>query len=283
MNGAVPPPPSTPSYLGASPPPPPPPFGSGLGGGVQQSGGGVQQSGGDDDDPARQLFSVGGEPPEEPPHGPGGAADQRQRRRPERDLLNDPWGALERGRRSLPQLKLGSTWRQSNILEMRQTLEDWLNKCTFSIATWRNGAQSYWLHDVVAEARERHNSWLKSSPEARAAIEPEFILGDRNCIPEATNVVESCLRVELFEAIPKQFADCCVRRGYCTAMLIIWYVLKQIVLPDDISEVSMQKDAERTSDTTEDCTVHDRSSQTVVDRCAAQIEFVHQDRATHPS
>ena len=148
-----------------------------------------------------------GDPPEDPPQGSGGVADQRQRRRPERDLLNDTWGALERGKRSLPQLKLGSTWKQNNILEIRQTLEDWLNKCTFSIATWRHGAQSYWLHEVVAEARERHKSWLKSSPEARAAIEPEFILGDRNCIPDAMNVVESCLRVELFEAIPKQFAD----------------------------------------------------------------------------
>ena len=245
--------PQTPAQLlGLPPPPPPPPPGSGsggvlqhLGGGAQRSGGGAEQSGGgDDDDPSRRLFPAD-EPPEEPSLMVTGGCRRfqtNQRRRPEKDLVNDPWGALERGKRSLPQLKLGSTWKQNNILEIRQTLEDWLSKCTFSIATWRHGAQSYWLQDVVAEAREQHSSWLKSSPEARAASEPEFILGDRNCIPDAMNVVESCLRVELLEAIPKQFAASCVRKGYCTAMLIIWFVFKQMVLPDDISEVSMQKE-----------------------------------------
>ena len=31
------------------------------------------------------------------------------------------------------------------LVDMRQLLEDWLNKSTFAIATWRGDAQRYWL------------------------------------------------------------------------------------------------------------------------------------------
>ena len=30
--------------------------------------------------------------------------------------------------------------------------------------------------------------------------------------------------------------------GYCTAELIAWYVMKQLILPPDINEVTMQKE-----------------------------------------
>ena len=33
-----------------------------------------------------------------------------------------------------------------------------------------------------------------------------------------------------------------MRHGYCTAELIVWYVMKQLTLPPDINEVTMQKE-----------------------------------------
>ena len=44
------------------------------------------------------------------------------------------------------------------------------------------------------------------------------------------------------DALPKSIADACMRHGYCTAELIVWYVLKQLILPHDINEVTMQKE-----------------------------------------
>ena len=43
-------------------------------------------------------------------------------------------------------------------------------------------------------------------------------------------------------AVPKSIADACMRHGYCTAELIVWYVMKQLILPPDINEVTMQKE-----------------------------------------
>ena len=68
------------------------------------------------------------------------------------------------------------------------------------------------------------------------------ILGDRKHIPEAQNAVESVLRTELLDAILKSLADACMRHGYCTAELLVWYVMKQLILPPDINEVTMQKE-----------------------------------------
>ena len=42
--------------------------------------------------------------------------------------------------------------------------------------------------------------------------------------------------------MPKSLADARMRHGYCTAELIIWYILKQLILPPDINEVTMQKE-----------------------------------------
>ena len=44
---------------------------------------------------------------------------------------------------------------------------------------------------------------LKFTPSQRASLEPAYILGDRKNIPEAQNAVESVLRTELLDAIPK--------------------------------------------------------------------------------
>ena len=74
-------------------------------------------------------------------------------------------------------------------------------------------------------------------PSQRVSLEPAYLLGDRRHIPEAQNAVESVLRTELLDAIPKSIAEACMRHGYCTAELIVWYVMKQLILPPDILTV----------------------------------------------
>ena len=123
---------------------------------------------------------------------------------------------------------------------MQQMLEVWYDKSTFAMATWRGDAQRYWLIQVLDLARARHDQGLQSTPSQRATLEPAYILGDRKHIPEAPNAVESVLRTELLEVIPKTFADARMRHGYCTAELLVWYVMKQLTLPPDINEVTMQ-------------------------------------------
>ena len=125
---------------------------------------------------------------------------------------------------------------------MQQIPESWYDKSTFAIATWRGDAQRYWLTQVLNCARSKRDVWLQSSASQRAGLEPAYILGDRKHIPEAQNAVESVLRTELLDAIPKSIADARMRHGYCTAELIVWYVMKQLILPLDISEVTMQKE-----------------------------------------
>ena len=88
----------------------------------------------------------------------------------------------------------------------------------------------------------RHDQWLQSAPDQRASLEPAYILGDRKLIPEAVSAAESVLRTELPDAMPKTIADSRMRHGYCTAELIIWYIMKQLVLPPDVNEVTKQKE-----------------------------------------
>ena len=137
---------------------------------------------------------------------------------------------------------LPSNYKACSTLEMRQLLESWYDRCTFAVATWRGDAQRYWLTEILDCARNRHDRWLQSTPSQRASLEPAYILGDRKNIPEAQNAVESVLRTELLDAIPKTIAKACMRHGYCTAELIVWYVMKQLILPHDIKEVTMQRE-----------------------------------------
>ena len=118
----------------------------------------------------------------------------------------------------------------------------WYDRSTFAIATWRGDAQRYWLTQVLEPARIRHDQWLQSTPAQRATLEPAYILGDRKHIPEAASAVESLLRTELLEVIPKPLAEACMQHGYCTAELIVWYIMKQLILPPDVNEVTMQND-----------------------------------------
>ena len=87
-----------------------------------------------------------------------------------------------------------------------------------------------------------HGTGMISGLTALHHSEPVYILGDRKHIPEAQNAVESVLRTELLDVIPKSIADACMMRGYCTADLIVWYAMKQLILPHDINEVTMQKE-----------------------------------------
>ena len=174
---------------------------------------------------------TGGTPPSTPPGIPHSGRH------------SDPWAPpLDRSRKALPKLSLPSNYKNCSILDTQQILKAWYDKSTFAIATWRGDAQKYWFTQVLDYARSRHDQWLQSTPSQRASLEPAYILGDRNRIPEAQNAVESVLRTELLDAIPKSIADACMRHGYCTAELIVWYVTKQLTLPPDINKVTTQRE-----------------------------------------
>ena len=134
---------------------------------------------------------------------------------------SDPWAPLGRSRKALPKLSLPSNYKNCSVLDMQKILEAWYDESTFAIATWRGDAQRYWLTQVLDCARSRHDQWLQSTPSQRASLEPAYFLGDRKHIPEAQNAIESVLRTELLDAIPKSIADACMRHGYCTAELIV--------------------------------------------------------------
>ena len=178
------------------------------------------------------------QPPPPPPQQSGGASQPSGHP----GAPSGPQSAHQAHRKSLPQFKLPSNYKSCSILDMQQMLEDGFNKLTFAIATWRGDAQRYWLDQVLETARAWHEQWLQNSPEQRASLEPAYILGDRKLIPEAVNAVESVLRTELLDVIPKPIADSCMRHGYCTAELIIWYIMKQLILPPVVNEVTKKKE-----------------------------------------
>ena len=83
---------------------------------------------------------------------------------------------------------------------------------------------------------------LRDGSSSTATLEPALILGDRKHVPEAPSAVESVLRTELLDVIPKSLAEASMRHGYCIAELIVWYIMKQLILPPDVNEVTMQKE-----------------------------------------
>ena len=91
-------------------------------------------------------------------------------------------------------------------------------------------------------ARARHDQWLQSAPDERANLEFAYMIGYRKLLPEAVSAVESVLRTELLDAIPKTIADACMRHVSYTAELILWYIMKQLILQPDVNEVTMQKE-----------------------------------------
>ena len=98
------------------------------------------------------------------------------------------------------------------------------------------------ITQVLEPALIRHDQWLQSTPAQRATLDPAYILRGRKRIPEATNAVEIVLRTELLEVIPKPLPEASMRHGYCTAELIVWYIMKQLILPPDVNEVTVQKE-----------------------------------------
>ena len=179
----------------------------------------------------------------------------------------NPWTPLDRSRKALPQFKLLSNYKSRRILDTRQMLEDWYNKSTLAIATWRGDAQKYWPDQVLKPARLRHEQWLQSTPDRRASPEPAYILGDHKLTPEAANAVESVLRTELLDAIPKPMAEACVRQGCCAVELIIWRIVQQLILPPDRCQRS--DSAEGDPNLAESPSIHPGSGVQVARRNAA--------------
>ena len=66
-----------------------------------------------------------------------------------------------------------------------------------------------------------------------------------------------------------------MRHGYCTAELIVWYTMKQLMLPPDVNEVTMQQEI-LTPPRVPPATLDQAS---MVRRDAASIASMHQDEA----
>ena len=96
---------------------------------------------------------------QEEPGQPGGhpGAPSGHQPLPQAQRPIDPWTPLDRSRKSLPQFKLPSNYKSRSILDTQQMLEDWYNKSTVAIATWRGDDQRYWLDQVLETARARHD------------------------------------------------------------------------------------------------------------------------------
>ena len=212
--------------------------------GSHGSGGAQPPGGGPGGNPGGNSAPPGSTPPQQSGGAgtPGGNPPTTPPVLPPSSRSIDPWASLDRSGKPLPKLSLPSNYKSCSILDTQQLLEVWYDRSTFAIATWRGDAQRYWLTQVLDRARARRDQWLQSSPAQSATLEPVYILGDRKHFPDAQNAVESVLRTEFLEVIPKTIADACMRHGYCTAELIVWYVTKQLILPPDINEVAMQKE-----------------------------------------
>ena len=241
-------------------PPPPPPGGGNPGG---NAGGSTppgqtppQQSGG--------AGCPGGTPPTPPglPHS---------------GRYSDPWvhwidpGKLYRSSHCPPTIRVATYWTCNRFWKHGMISQHSPSHCD-------GDAQRHWLTQALDCARSKHDTWLQSTPSQRASLEPAYILGDRKHIPEAQNAVESVLRTELLDAILKSVADACMRHGYCTAELIVWYVMKQLILPPDINEVTMQKEILTPAKVSPATLDHD-----VAGRDATSIEAMYQDKAESAS
>ena len=71
--------------------------------------------------------------------------------------------------------------------------------------------------------------------------------------------------------MPRAVADACMRHGYCTAELIIWYITKQLVLPPDLNGHHAEGDS---SYTHKSATVYAGSSLEMVGRDAAPAQLM---------
>ena len=226
----------------------------GGGAGSNSSGGGVPSGGG----PPNCNPGSGSAPPPPPPPGstppqstagagqPGGNPNPActPPTTPPGHRAVDPWASLDWSRKPLPKLSLPSNYKScsTRYAADARSLEAHVNVC---LATWRGDVHRYWLTEVLDPARARYEQWLQSPPAQRATLEPAYILGDRKHITEYTeapSAVESVLHTELLEVISKSLAEACMRHGYCDPELIVWYIMKQLILPPDVNEVTMQKE-----------------------------------------
>eukprot|EP00975_Prorocentrum_lima_P019483 4103614-Prorocentrum_lima.AAC.1 len=65
---------------------------------------------------------------------------------------------------------------------MRRLVEVWLVDVAVKIGTWGPDAPGQWMN-MVAEARQTHDRWLKWSPDQRAQVERSYCYGDQLPFP----------------------------------------------------------------------------------------------------
>eukprot|EP00975_Prorocentrum_lima_P055382 11616005-Prorocentrum_lima.AAC.1 len=66
---------------------------------------------------------------------------------------------------------------------------------------------------IVDEARQKHDKWLLWIADERAKVESSYCYGDRIPFPVSGTVLESHLRIELMEAMPKHIQHQCKTYG----------------------------------------------------------------------
>eukprot|EP00975_Prorocentrum_lima_P066106 12907300-Prorocentrum_lima.AAC.1 len=57
--------------------------------------------------------------------------------------------------------------------------------------------------NIVTHARQQHAECLGWTPEQQAAVDSSYCYGDQLPLPPSSTVLESHLRIELMEALPK--------------------------------------------------------------------------------
>eukprot|EP00975_Prorocentrum_lima_P055899 11719125-Prorocentrum_lima.AAC.1 len=80
---------------------------------------------------------------------------------------------------------------------------------------------------IVAHARHKHDEWLEWSPDQRAAVGSSYCYGDQLPFPPRSTVLESHLRIELMESIPKPMQLQCKKHGMFDSMGILVRVMRK--------------------------------------------------------
>ena len=182
-------------------------------------------------------------------------------------------GTVGQVQKTLPKLLLPSNYKDTQrCLKFGMTSPRYLaRRCSKILAYSSSRARSKQTWSMVAK-----------SPAQRATLEPAYISGtasySRASIysrrSKAYSRSSQCFALNSWKSFQSP-GRACMRHGYCTAELMVWYVMKQLILPPDVNEVTMQKEI-LTPPKVPPAPL-DQASTWLED--AASIESMHQDQA----
>eukprot|EP00971_Amphidinium_carterae_P311078 6181989-Amphidinium_carterae.2 len=103
------------------------------------------------------------------------------------------------------------------------------------------GAQP-WFQARADKAREEHEHWLSVTPEVRAALEKQYMLGETIKVPDADDQLESLLRVELLEVIPEFMSKFAKRHAIFGSVAVISMVMRKLLPSHEFSRMGIAFD-----------------------------------------